>query len=124
IIPVAIIATGIMVAEALAAARALKEEGISAAVLDMHTIKPLDTEAVLQSARTTGAVVTVEEHSIIGGLGSAVAETLAEGHPVPMQRVGVMDTFGESGAPDELLEKYGLRARHIVEAARQVLGRK
>ncbi len=121
---VAIIATGIMVAEALAAARALEEEDISAAVLDMHTIKPLDTEAVLQLARTTGALVTAEEHSIIGGLGSAVAETLGEGYPVPMERVGVEDTFGESGAPDELLEKYGLTAGDIAAAARRVLKRK
>lgn len=121
---VTIIACGIMVAEALKAAEDLAVEGVSAAVLNIHTIKPLDVAAVTEAARKTGAVVTAEEHSIIGGLGSAVAEALVENCPVPLVRVGVRDTFGESGKPDELLLKYGLTAGDIVTAVRQVLGRK
>ena len=93
-------------------------------MLNIHTIKPLDVAAVTEAARKTGAVVTAEEHSIIGGLGSAVAEALVENCPVPLVRVGVRDTFGESGKPDELLLKYGLTAGDIVTAVRQVLGRK
>ena len=108
---VAIIATGIMVAEALEAAKELEAQGIEAAVLNISTIKPLDKEAIIQIAQKTGAVVTAEEHNIIGGLGSAVAEVLVENYPVPMERIGVQDTFGESGKPDELLEKYGLKAK-------------
>ncbi|WP_066633621.1 transketolase family protein [Desulfolucanica intricata] len=119
-----IIAAGIMVARALEAAEKLAGEGIEAAVLDVHTIKPLDVEAIVRAARETGAIVTAEEHSIIGGLGSAVAEVLVENYPVPVKRVGLMDTFGESGKPDELLEKYGLTAEHLVSAARDVVARK
>lgn len=121
---VALIATGIMVAVALEAAETLAAEGISALVLDVHTIKPLDIFAVIEAARKCGAVVTAEEHSIIGGLGSAVAETLSEHHPVPMQRIGVRDTFGESGKPEELLQHFGLTAAHIAEAARKVIAKK
>lgn len=121
---VTIIATGIMVAIALEAAEKLASEGISAQVLDIHTIKPLDIAAVVEAARKTGAVVTAEEHNIIGGLGSAVAEVLAEHYPVPMKRIGVRDVFGQSGKPAELLAEYGLTADNIVEAARQVIKRK
>ncbi len=113
---VAILACGIMVAEALAAAEELEKEGISARVLNISTLKPLDTEAILKAARETKALVTAEEHSIIGGLGSAVAEVLAENEPTPLVRVGVKDTFGESGKAPELLEKYGLTAGHIKAA--------
>lgn len=119
-----IIACGIMVSAALEAAEMLAAEGISAGVLDVHTIKPLDTEAVAEAARATGAVVTAEEHNIIGGLGSAVAEALGEHYPVPLKRVGVMDKFGESGAPAELLVKYGLTPRDIAAAVKEVLARK
>ncbi len=121
---VAIIATGIMVAEALEAAKELEAQGIEAAVLNISTIKPLDKEAIIQIAQKTGAVVTAEEHNIIGGLGSAVAEVLVENYPVPMERIGVQDTFGESGKPDELLEKYGLKAKNIIGACQKVLNRK
>ncbi len=119
-----IIATGIMVNEALKAAEALSEEGIEVHVLDMHTLKPLDQEAIEKAAIMTGAVVTAEEHSVIGGLGSAVAEVLAESHPVPLKRVGIQDTFGESGDPDELLEAYGLTASDIVRAVKETVARK
>ena len=113
-----IIATGIMVAEAIAAARQLAEEGLDVRVLNIHTIKPLDVGAVISAAKDTKAIVTAEEHSIIGGLGSAVAETVCEHYPVPVYRVGIPDTFGESGTPAELIERYGLTARHLVEAVR------
>lgn len=121
---VTLVACGIMVAEALEAAEILAGEGIDAGVLNLHTIKPLDVEAVTAAARRTGAIVTVEEHSIIGGLGSAVAEVLVENHPVPMVRVGIRDVFGESGKPDELMEKFGLTPAHIAAAAREAIGRK
>lgn len=121
---VALIATGIMVSAALEAAETLAAEGISAMVLDVHTIKPLDIFAIVEAARKCGAVVTAEEHSIIGGLGSAVAETLSEHQPVPLQRVGVRDTFGESGKPAELLQHFGLTATNIAEAARKVVSKK
>lgn len=121
---VAIIATGIMVGKALEAANQLEEQGIKAAVLNISTIKPIDKEAIIQVAQKTGAIVTAEEHNIIGGLGSAVAEVLGENHPVPMERVGVQDTFGESGKPDELLEKYGLNAKNIIGACQKVINRK
>ncbi len=121
---VTLVACGIMVAEALEAAGILAGEGIDAGVLNIHTVKPLDVEAVTAAARRTGAIVTVEEHSIIGGLGSAVAEVLVENHPVPMVRVGIRDVFGESGKPDELMEKFGLTPAHIAAAAREAIGRK
>lgn len=120
----AVIACGLMVAPALEAAALLAPRGVTVMVINMATIKPLDVEAVVRAARETGAVVTAEEHSIIGGLGSAVAEVLVEKYPVPMQRVGIRDTFGESGRPQELLEKYGLTARHIVEAVERTLREK
>lgn len=118
---VAFVATGIMTGKALEAAALLRKEGISASVVNMHTIKPLDTELLHEVATATGAVVTAEEHSVIGGLGGAVAETLAETCPVPVFRVGVKDSFGESGAPDELLQKYGLTSSHLVEAAKKAI---
>lgn len=112
----AIFATGIMVSEALKAADLLSGRGVEVSVVDVHTIKPLDVETVTEIAAKTGAVVTAEEHSIIGGLGSAVAEVLAENCPVPVVRVGIRDRFGESGKPGDLLEAFGLTAAHIVEA--------
>lgn len=115
---VSIIATGIMVAKALEAAETLKAEGIDAEVINISTIKPLDNELVLASAKKTGKVVTAEEHSIIGGLGSAVCELLAEEHPVKVTRVGVKDVFGQSGTPAALLEHYGLTAADIVKACK------
>lgn len=115
---VSIIATGIMVAKALEAAETLKADGIDAEVINISTIKPLDNELVLASAKKTGKVVTAEEHSIIGGLGSAVCELLAEEHPVKVTRIGVKDVFGQSGSPAALLEHYGLTAADIVKACK------
>lgn len=115
---VSIIATGIMVAKALEAAETLKEEGIDAEVINISTIKPLDNELVLASAKKTGKVVTAEEHSIIGGLGSAVCELLSEEYPVKVTRIGVKDCFGQSGTPAALLEHYGLTAADIVKACK------
>ncbi|MFG6333770.1 MAG: transketolase family protein [Lachnospiraceae bacterium] len=112
---VTIIATGLEVSESLEAAKLLEADGISAEVINIHTIKPLDAELVTASARKTGRVVTVEEHSIIGGLGGAVAEVLAEQAPTKMLRIGVNDTFGESGPAKALIEKYGLDAKSIYE---------
>ncbi|MGE5654713.1 MAG: transketolase family protein [Bacillota bacterium] len=121
---VTLVATGIMVSVAMDAAQQLAGEGIEAEVVDVPFIKPFDAATISASAKKTGAVVTAEEHSIIGGLGSAVAEALAEHAPAPLERVGVKDTFGESGTPDALLKKYGLTAADIVEAAKRVLKRK
>ncbi|MGB4440605.1 MAG: transketolase C-terminal domain-containing protein [Coriobacteriia bacterium] len=121
---VTLFACGLMVAEALDAAASLASEGISAEVVDVMTIKPLDVETIVASATTTGAAVACEEHSIIGGLGSAIAEVLGERHPIPLARVGVRDVFGTSGDPDALMEHFGLTAHHIAEAARAVIGRK
>ena len=118
---VTIIACGLMVAEALEAAEALAVDGIDAEVINMHTIKPLDERLVVASAKKTGRVVTAEEHSIIGGLGEAVASVLAEQHPVPMRRVGVRDVYGESGPAVDLLHEYGLDADGIEAAVRSVL---
>ena len=115
---VSIISTGIMVAKALEAAETLKAEGIDAEVINISTIKPLDNELVLASAKKTGKVVTAEEHSIIGGLGSAVCELLAEEYPVKVTRIGVKDVFGQSGSPAALLEHYGLTAADIVKACK------
>ena len=114
---VTIFATGIMTAKALDAAETLAKQGVQAEVINVHTIKPLDEETVIASAKKTGKVVTAEEHSIIGGLGSAVAEVLARQCPTKQAFVGVQDSFGESGSPDDLLEKYGLTAEVIVKAA-------
>ena len=114
---VTLVACGIMVAEALKAADALREQGVSAKVIDMHTIKPLDEELILAAAEETGAIVTCEEHSVIGGLGSAVAECLVQKRPTPVAMVGQKDIFAESGKPAELMEKYGMTAADIVKAA-------
>ena len=121
---VTLVATGIMVSKAVEAAEALAAEGISAAVVNISTIKPLDNALITEIAQKTGAVVTCEEHNIYGGLGSAVAEVLVENCPVPMARVGVEDSFGESGLPDQLLEKYGLTAANIADKAKAVIARK
>ncbi|MBO8127072.1 MAG: transketolase family protein [Firmicutes bacterium] len=121
---VTIIACGIMVDAALTAAEELAGEGISARVLNMSTIKPLDEEAVLKAAKETRAIVTCEEHSIIGGLGSAVAECVVKSYPVPMRFVGVKDRFGQSGSPAELVKEYGLTAGDIVRAVKEVLAAK
>lgn len=121
---VTIIATGIMVSLAMEAAEILKKEGLEARVINMHTIKPIDKDIILEAARETRAIVTAEEHNIIGGLGSAVAEVLVESYPTVMERIGVMDTFGESGNGDELLKKYGLTAENIAVAARKAIGRR
>ncbi len=121
---VTIVATGIMVSIALDAAEALANEGIDAEVINIHTIKPIDKDLIATSAKKTGAVVSAEEHNIIGGLGGAVAEVLAQYCPVPQEFLGTMDTFGESGTPDALLEKYGLTAQSIVEKAKKAIARK
>lgn len=121
---VTLVAAGIMVSKAMEAAEALAADGISAAVVNISTIKPLDQQLIIEMAQKTGAMVTCEEHNIYGGLGSAVAEVLVEHCPVPMARVGVEDSFGESGLPDELLEKYGLTAANIADKAKAVISRK
>ncbi|NLN82285.1 MAG: transketolase family protein [Clostridiales bacterium] len=118
---VTIIATGLMVSEAIAAAELLENEGISARVINMATIKPLDTEIVLKAAKETRAIVTAEEHSIIGGLGGAVAETVCEALPVPVVRVGVNDVFGRSGPALDLLKLFGLSAENIADKAKQAI---
>ncbi|HAT82806.1 transketolase subunit B [Eubacterium pyruvativorans] len=117
---VTVIATGIMVSAAMEAASILEGEGIDVRVIDIHTLKPLDEEIILKAAKETGRIVTAEEHSIIGGLGSAVAEVTSRNCPVPIRMVGQQDTFGESGKPDELLEKYGMTAADIVQAVREL----
>ncbi len=121
---VGIIATGALVYRALKVAEALKKQNISAKVLNISTIKPLDMEAVIQIAKTCGAIVTVEEHQIAGGLGSAVSETLSQNFPVPVEFIGVRDKFGQSGTPDELLEHYEMGESHILTAAKKAIGRK
>lgn len=118
---VALIACGIMVPEALKAAESLKAKGVTASVVDLHTVKPIDSETVAKIAKQCGRVVTAEEHNIMGGMGSAVAEVLGELRPTPMRRVGVMDTFGESGEAGELLKKYGLTAANIEQAASSLM---
>lgn len=119
-----IVATGIMVDAALEAYNILAEEGIKVRVINLHTIKPIDEEIIIKAGRETGVIVTAEEHSIIGGLGSAVCEVLSENCPVPVVRVGVKDVFGESGKPDQLLKAYGLTAEDIVKAAKKALSLK
>ena len=118
---VTLISTGNMLFETLKAAEILAEKGVSAEVLHMHTVKPIDSEAIAESARKTGAVVTVEEHSILNGLGSAVAETLCEKYPVPLRRVGTRDVFGLSGTMDELMDYFGLRAEPIAATALEAI---
>ncbi len=117
----AVVATGLMVNEALTAAETLAAEGISVRVINIHTIKPLDRELILKAAAECGTIVTAEEHSIIGGLGSAVAEAVCEGCPVPVRRVGVNDTFGHSGPALDLLKEFGLSAEHIAEVVREAV---
>lgn len=121
---VTIIATGHLVWEALVAAEALEAKGISAEVINIHTIKPLDEEAILKSVKKTGCVVTAEEHNIIGGLGESVSRTLVQNYLVPQEFVAVNDSFGESGTPDQLMEKYGLNSAAIIEKAEKVIQRK
>lgn len=121
---VTIIATGLMVPYAQEAKTVLKEQGIDARIINIHTIKPIDRDIIIKAAKETGAIVTAEEHNIIGGLGSAVAEVLAEGYPVPMERVGTNDVFGRSGVPAKLFEIYGLDTKTIVKKAKAVIKRK
>jgi transketolase len=121
---VTLIACGVMVASALAARDELAARGFSARLLDMHTVKPLDEEAVLRAAEETGAIVTAEDHTIIGGLGAAVAECLAESCPVPVLRIGIRDTFCRSGDPAELFPEYGLGVDDIVRAAERAISMK
>jgi transketolase len=121
---VVVFANGAMVYEALQAAKRLEAEGIQAMVVNLHTIKPLDTACILDAVKKTGCVVTAEEHQKAGGMGSAVAECLAANYPAPMEQVAVENTFGESGEPQELMDKYGLNADAIVEKVKAVLKRK
>lgn len=121
---VTIVATGMMVQLALQAKEELSKEGINARIINIHTIKPIDSQLLVKAAKETGAIVTAEEHSIIGGLGSAVAEAVSEECPVPVIKVGIKDTFGESGKPAQLLEKYGLTAEAIVNSAKRAISLK
>ena len=121
---VTLVAVGNMVCRSLEAAEILAGEGIRARVLDMHTVKPLDVEALIRAAQETGCVVTAEDHNVIGGLGGAVAEALSSERPVPLVRVGLQDTFAQSGDPWELLAHYGMTAEHIAVAAKQAIARR
>lgn len=121
---VTIVATGHLVWEALQASEALDANGISAEVINIHTIKPLDKDAILKSVRKTGCVVTAEEHNHLGGLGESVARVLSEEHPTPQEFIATNDTFGESGTPEQLMEKYGLNSAAIVKAVEKVVKRK
>ena len=121
---VTVIATGLMVSEALEAYELLKKDGINARIIDMHTIKPLDNEAVIRAAKETGAIVTAEEHSVIGGIGGAVSELICEEYPVPVVKLGVYDTFGHSGPAPKLLDEIGLRAVNIAEKAKKAVAMK
>ena len=121
---ISLFACGHMVWKAIEAGRILEEQGISVELVNIHTIKPLDEKAVLDSIRKTGCAVTAEEHNIIGGLGDSIAQAAARNHPIPIEMVGTKDTFGESGKPLELLKKYGLEAEDIVTAAKRALARK
>ena len=118
---ITILATGLMVQESLKASDLLKEQGIRARVIDIHTIKPLDEEIILKAAKETGCIVTVEEHNIMGGLGGAVAELLSEKYPTPLVRIGMNDEFGKSGKPEELFKKFGLNADNIVTQVKKAL---
>lgn len=117
----AILACGCLIKESLRACYALRKKGISAMVVDVSTIKPLHSDSITRIARKTGAIITAEEHNVIGGLGSAVSESVSESYPVPIMRIGVRDRYGESGSSDELFEKYGLSSRFIEEAAVKIL---
>ncbi|HVA11157.1 MAG TPA: transketolase family protein [Candidatus Dormibacteraeota bacterium] len=121
---ITLIATGTMTYQALLAANELHRDGVSAEVIHVATIKPLDAETILKSIKKTGAVVTAEEGQIIGGLGGAIAETLSENYPAPLRRIGMQDHFGESGSPDQLLEHFGLDAKHIRLAAHAIIDKK
>ena len=121
---ITIIATGFMVDPALKAAEMLKDGGVSARVIDIHTIKPIDKDIIIKAAKETGAILTCEEHNVFGGLGSAVSEVVVKNCPVPMDMVGLEDTFGESGKPYELVEKYGLTPENIYNKAKLLLSRK
>ncbi|MCL2712470.1 MAG: transketolase family protein [Methanomassiliicoccaceae archaeon] len=121
---VTLIGTGQMVTLCLEAAETLSEKGISAEVINISTIKPIDTDGIIRSVLRTGCAVTAEEHSIIGGLGSAVSECLSDNIPIPLERVGTKDTFGESGDPNELMKKYGLTTENIIKASERVISRK
>jgi len=121
---VSIVATGHLVWEALEAAKILHELGISAEIIDIHTIKPLDEKIIIESAKKTGAIVSCEEHNFLGGLGESISRTLAMHHPTPQEFVATQDTFGESGTPAQLMEKYGLNTQSIVNAAKLVIAKK
>ena len=121
---VSIFATGHLVWEALEAAKMLHEQGISAEVINIHTIKPLDERIIIESVKKTGAVVSCEEHNFLGGLGESISRTLAMHQPTPQEFVATQDTFGESGTPTQLMEKYGLNANSIVNATKRVIARK
>ncbi len=121
---VSIIANGSMVFEALRASEELQKEGIEARVINLHTVKPIDENILIKAAYDTGAIVTAEEHQITGGMGSAVAEIVSRNQPVPIEMIGIFDTFGESGTPDELMTKYGLTYLDIIKAAKRVIERK
>ncbi len=121
---VSIFATGHLVWEAILAGEMLAEKGIDAEIINIHTIKPLDEAAILASVKKTGCAVSCEEHNILGGLGESIAHVLASKYPAPQEFVGTKDTFGESGTPDQLMEKYGLKAKNIVESVLKVLDRK
>ena len=121
---VAIVANCLLVAQSILASETLESEGISARVIDMHTVTPLDREAIRRAAAETGAIVVAEEHLVDGGLGVRVAQVVAETAPCPMEFVGIHDTYAESGQPDELLEKYGLVARDVAVAVRKAVARK
>lgn len=118
---ITIIATGLMVSEALDAAKALKEDGISARVINIHTIKPIDKDIIIKAAKETGKIVTVEEHSVIGGLGSAVCDVLSENYPVPVKKIGVNDEFGHSGPAVDLLKEFGLSSENIVKTVKDFI---
>lgn len=120
---VTIIATGLMVAEAMDAANALHEQGIDARIINIHTIKPIDRDIIVKAAKETGKIITVEEHSVIGGLGSAVGDVVLEECPVPVIKLGVKDVFGHSGAAKDLLKQYGLCAENIVAVTKAVMGK-
>jgi transketolase len=121
---VAIIACGVLVHESMEAAKSLAEHGINASVVDMHTLKPLDVDLINRLSEKCGAIVTAEDHSVIGGLGGAVAEHIVANKPIPMESIGVKDRFGESAGADEMLEMMGLKSHHIVEAAKRAVARK
>ncbi len=121
---ITIIATGFMVGQAIEAGRILEREGINARIINIHTIKPIDKDIIIKAAKETGLIVTAEEHSVIGGLGGAVAEVLAENYPVLVKMVGIQDKFGKSGKPEELVELYGLTANHIVAKVKEAIAQK